>query len=85
MKKDKNKSTKSVTTDLETQVDRFDLEQQILQCWNMVDDVNLFADQGAPGNEFSALATVYHRKFEILFDMFEIMLRTGQITNSGSK
>jgi hypothetical protein len=85
MKKDKNKSTKSVITDLETQVDRFDLEQQILQCWNMVDDVKLFADQGASGNEFSALATVYHRKFETLFDTFEIMLRTGQITNSGSK
>ena len=86
MKKGKHKSTDSVTvTDLETQVDRFDLEQQILQCWNIVDDVKLFAAQGAPGNEFSALATVYHRKFETLFDTFEIMLRTGQIINSGSK
>jgi hypothetical protein len=28
---------------------------------------------------------VYHRKFETLFDTFESMLQTGQITNTGSK
>ena len=82
MKKDKSKTT---TMDLETHVDRFDLEQQIMQCWSMVDDVKLFAEQGAPSNEFAALATVYHRKFETLFDTFELMLRTGQFTNTGSK
>lgn len=85
MKKGKNKSTEPVTMVPTTQVDRFDLEQQILQCWSMVDDVKLFADQGALGNEFTALATVYHRKFETLFDTFENMLQTGQITNTGSK
>ena len=84
MKKDKSKS-KSTTVDWETDVDRFDLEQQIMQCWSMVDDVKLFAEQGAPSNEFAALATVYHRKFETLFDTFELMLRTGQFTNTGSK
>jgi hypothetical protein len=84
MKKDKNKS-RSTTLDLETHVDRFDLEQQIMQCWSMVDDVKLFAEQGAPSDEFAALATVYHRKFETLFDTFELMLRSGQFTNTGSK
>jgi hypothetical protein len=84
MKKDKNKS-RSTTMDLETHVDRFDLEQQIMQCWSMVGDVKLFAEQGAPSDEFAALATVYHRKFETLFDTFELMLRTGQFTNTGSK
>jgi hypothetical protein len=82
MKKDKSKST---TMDFETHVDRFDLEQQIMQCWSMVDDVKLFAEQGAASDEFAALATVYHRKFETLFDTFELMLRTGQFTNTGSK
>jgi len=82
MKKDKSKST---TLDLETHVDRFDLEQQIMQCWSMVDDVKLFAEQGAPSDEFAALATVYHRKFETLFDTFELMLNSGQFTNTGSK
>jgi hypothetical protein len=28
---------------------------------------------------------VYHRKFETLFDTFELMLRTGQFTNTSSK
>jgi len=82
MKKHKSKSTEPVAPD--SQVDRFDLEQQIMQCWNMVDDVKLFAEQGAPSDEFAALATVYHRKFETLFDTFELMLRTGQFTNKGS-
>jgi hypothetical protein len=82
MKKHKSKSTEPVA--LDSQVDRFDLEQQIMQCWNMVDDVKLFAEQGAPSNEFAALATVYHRKFETLFDTFELMLRSGQFTNKGS-
>ena len=83
MKKHKSKSTEPVA--LDSQVDRFDLEQQIMQCWSMVDDVKLFAEQGAPSNEFAALATVYHRKFETLFDTFELMLRTGQFTNTSSK
>ena len=82
MKKHKSKSTEPVAPD--SQVDRFDLEQQIMQCWNMVDDVKLFAEQGAPSDEFAALATVYHRKFETLFDTFELMLRSGQFTNKGS-
>ena len=82
MKKDKSKS---ITLDSETHVDRFDLEQQIMQCWSMVDDVKLFAEQGAPSDEFAALATVYHRKFETLFDTFELMLNSGQFTNTGSK
>lgn len=80
MKKDKSKS-KSVTMDFETHVDRFDLEQQIMQCWSMVDDVKMFAEQGAPSDEFAALATVYHRKFVTLFDTFELMLRSGQFSS----
>jgi len=84
MKKHKSKSTDPVALDSQIQVDRFDLEQQIMQCWNMVDDVKLFAEQGAPSDEFAALATVYHRKFETLFDTFELMLRSGQFTNKGS-
>ena len=80
MKKDKSK-IKSVAMDLETHVDRFDLEQQIMQCWGMVDDVKMFAEQGAPSDEFAALATVYDRKFMVLFDTFELMLRSGQFSS----
>ena len=51
--------------------DRFDLEQGIMQCWNMVDDVKLLARRGAGGADFEALAAVYHHKFEELFVQFE--------------
>ena len=30
--------------------DRFDLEQQILECWRVTDDIKLFAEQ-APSDE----------------------------------
>ena len=52
MKKHKSKSTEPVA--LDSQVDRFDLEQQIMQCWSMVDDVKLFAEQGAPSCKITA-------------------------------
>jgi hypothetical protein len=51
--------------------DRFDLEQGIMQCWNMVDDVKLLAGRGASGADFEALAAVYHHKFEELWAQFE--------------
>ena len=51
--------------------DRFDFEQGIMQCWNMVDDVKLLAKRGAESADFEALASVYHHKFEELFAQFE--------------
>ena len=59
-------------------VDRFDLEQQIMQCWSMVDDVRAFANSGATTDEFQALARVYDRKFDILFETFSTMISEGQ-------
>jgi hypothetical protein len=58
--------------------DRFDLEQQIMQCWSMVDDVRAFANSGATTDEFQALAKVYDRKFDILFETFSTMISEGQ-------
>jgi len=54
-----------------TKFDRFDFEQGIMQCWNMVDDVKLLAKRGAGSADFEALASVYHHKFEELFAQFE--------------
>ena len=58
--------------------DRFDLEQQIMQCWSMVDDLRAFANSGATTDEFQALAKVYDRKFNILFETFSTMISEGQ-------
>jgi hypothetical protein len=74
MKKDKNPKTSQVPRI----VDRFDLEQQILTCWSMVDDLRAFANSGATTDEFQALARVYDRKFDILFDTFSTMISEGQ-------
>ena len=58
--------------------DRFDLEQQIMQCWSMVDDLRAFANSRATTDEFQALAKVYDRKFDILFETFSTMISEGQ-------
>jgi hypothetical protein len=73
MKKDKNPKTSQVPRT----VDRFDLEQQILTCWSMVDDLRAFANSGATTDEFQALARVYDRKFDILFETFSTMVSEG--------
>jgi hypothetical protein len=61
--------------------DRFDLEQQIMTCWSMVDDVRAFANSGATTDEFQALAKVYDRKFDILFETFSTMISEGQFAD----
>lgn len=64
----------------------FDLEQQIMHCWNVVDDVKLitewFADdpewkdmdgtvQDAIMNKYFGIAELYQIKFQKLFSIFE--------------
>ena len=62
-------------------VDRFDLEQQIMQCWSMVDDLKQFIDSGADTDELRALAKVYQRKFDILFETFSTMVSERQFAD----
>ena len=72
MKKDKK------TTAVPKTADRFDLEQQIMTCWSMVDDLRAFSNSGASTDELQALAKVYDRKFNILFETFSTMISEGQ-------
>ena len=74
MKKDKKLNVAAVPRT----VDRFDLEQQIMQCWSMVDDLRAFANSGADTDELRALSRVYDRKFDILFETFSTMISEGQ-------
>jgi len=73
MKKDKKLKEAAVPRT----VDRFDLEQQILTCWSMVDDLRAFANSGADTDELRALSRVYDRKFDILFETFSTMVSEG--------
>lgn len=49
-----------------------DLEQEIMQCWNLVDDLSLINDNP---NLLQHLAAVYEAKFSKMFKTFEEVCR----------
>jgi hypothetical protein len=58
--------------------DRFDLEQQIMQCWNIVDDLDYLGEMletDDTQNLLIGLKALYQAKFEKLFDTFERYIR----------
>jgi hypothetical protein len=65
--------------------DRFDLEQNIMQCWNVTDDIQLYLDmydnmdEDQRMNYLIGLKQMYHMKFERLWDGFESCVRNKQI------
>lgn len=58
--------------------DRFDLEQQILDCWKVTDDIKLLSGNEAKPEDFAALASVYEFKFNQLWNTFETMCAERQ-------
>lgn len=68
--------------------DRFDLEKNIMQCWNVTDDINLLyenvmekdltTDQVA--NTLLGMKQLYEMKFNKLWDNFEKLVAEGNIT-----
>jgi hypothetical protein len=54
---------------------RFDLEQQIMSCWNVVDDLDyvleLVQNNDNAMNLLIGLKTLYTKKFEKLQEIFE--------------
>jgi hypothetical protein len=58
--------------------DRFDLEQQILSCWQITDDITVLKEQGASAEDMVHLAAVYEFKFEQLWSTFEKMVSSKQ-------
>lgn len=65
--------------------DRFDLEQQILDCWKITDDIKLLSDQDAVGSDYKSLATVYEYRFEKLWQIFENMCETRQFSKPSAE
>lgn len=67
--------------------ERFDLEQQIMDCWGVCEDIKSIykmndirqMSEDELMNAMIGLETIYQMKFEILFDMFEKMIKNGQI------
>lgn len=58
---------------------RFDLEQQILECWKITDDIATLEQQGAGPADFTSLANVYEFKFEQLWQTFETLVRERKL------
>jgi hypothetical protein len=64
--------------------DRFDLEEQIFQCWNVVSDLKVISESILEGrsacnpdsvyNIVSGVATLYELKFDQLFRVFESLV-----------
>jgi hypothetical protein len=57
---------------------RFDLEQQILDCWKITDDIAMMEAQGANTADMTSLACVYDYKFKQLWATFEAMVAQKQ-------
>lgn len=68
---------------------RFDLEQEIMQCWSVVDDIerlrHYMCDKKMTEDELDnyllGLKTIYSVKFEQLFDTFEDCLQRNEFKN----
>ena len=54
--------------------DRFDLEQEILECWKVTNDINMFIEQGSSVEDFKSLAAYYEKKYDRLWSTFENMV-----------
>lgn len=69
-------------------VDRFDLEQHIMKCWNVTEDVDLLYRTVLDGPEMTTdeisnallgIKTLYEMKFNELFDTFEQLVHEKKI------
>lgn len=65
--------------------DRFDLEQEILECWKITSDIPLMESLGAKGADMTSLANVYEFKFQKLWNTFEQMCNERQFVSMVKK
>ena len=60
--------------------DRFDLEQEIMQCWNVVEDLRIIAARNPSiAEDLKAVAHVYEMRFDHMFETFEQLIRAGKL------
>jgi hypothetical protein len=67
--------------------DRFDLEQNILDCWKITDDVNLLyknvmeeeLDKDKISNVLLGLQAIYSMRFEQLWSTFENLVSNKEL------
>jgi hypothetical protein len=66
---------------------RFTLEDQIMECWGVVDDLDmvysteaLYGDQDRMMNVLLGMQELYKIRFQRLFNTFEHLVHEGKIT-----
>jgi hypothetical protein len=64
--------------------DRFDLEQDIMKCWNVIEDLqNLYDCEGLTEdqqqNYLLGMITIYEVKFNKLWESFEHCVRNKEV------
>ena len=58
---------------------RFDFEQEIMECWKITNDLQMYIDQGASIEDTKVLIDYYERKFDKLWATFEHMIKQRKI------
>jgi hypothetical protein len=58
--------------------DRIDLERQIIDCWQITDEIPMMEAQGANSADMTSLACVYEFKFKQLWSTFQTMVDENQ-------
>jgi len=59
--------------------DRFELEQEIMECWKITNDLQMYIDQGASIEDTKVLIDYYERKFQKVWDTFEHLIKERKI------
>jgi hypothetical protein len=59
--------------------DRFDFEQEIMECWKITNDLQMYIDQGAKIEDTKVLIDYYERKFDKLWNTFETLIHQRKI------
>ena len=55
---------------------RFDMEQEIMQVWQVLDDVKMLsAREGTTKEDWDAVTRLYQIRFETLFETFEQLIK----------
>jgi len=59
--------------------DRFEFEQEIMECWKITNDLQMYIDQGASIEDTKILIDYYERKFQKVWDTFETLIKERKI------
>jgi len=59
--------------------DRFEFEQEIMECWKITNDLQMYIDQGASIEDTKVLIDYYERKFQKVWDTFETLIHEHKI------